>query len=448
MLRWKFTGWSNTDWSPVIEFHSGRSLTDTVEITPRSGGYFETDLAEFESVPRSFPVLPSNSAYGEGNFRSSISGASKPVSALQLFNEIITDCNAKERFDTSPQQCIANASNGSRCGSRMRREQEKQNRIEVLLCEISSKDFEASIHDSADKLRQLTELAICRYQKDSTLQSIEILLQSHLVDWRESFDGKKCEHEPLNEVETVSKFFMTEGKRIDHAPGLALKYLGQKSLQDLDKWWDTSEDKLHYLSKYIPYHSDSEKKISLSRWIMRQAGRPLSNPNKSINQHGELRSGYLYTYWNRATFGLAKIGSTARTVEIRFEEWGNMCHRPVEEQYRSKTKVKNVARLEKIVHAELRDYRVYEQKCRGCNGKHIEWFKDVERETILECIDFWTRWIMDEPYEKKGREQWHLKQDLTCKLAQICITRSELHAQRKKLSVVPNSSRPFPSIIR
>jgi T5orf172 domain len=37
---------------------------------------------------------------------------------------------------------------------------------------------------------------------------------------------------------------------------------------------------------------------------------------------------------------------------------------------------KHVARAEKLIHTEFREYRVFEPLCHGCGGRHIEWFED------------------------------------------------------------------------
>ena len=82
-------------------------------------------------------------------------------------------------------------------------------------------------------------------------------------------------------------------------------------------------------------------------------------------------------YWNRASFAVRKIRYTARDVRLRLDEWKAQCNYIAEEQYHSPSKVRNVTRVERQVHAELKDFRAFEPGCHGCLKSHNEWFKDV-----------------------------------------------------------------------
>lgn len=170
---------------------------------------------------------------------------------------------------------------------------------------------------------------------------------------------------------------------------------------------------LHYIPKYLPYQNDGSSEISVSELVLEQAKKPLSKE--------ELKPGYIYVYWNRAAFGVRKIGYTTRDVDLRIREWQDGCKHIAEEQYRSTKKVCNVARIEQLIHADLKDYRVFEPACYGCFKTHNEWFKGVDLKVILSRIEFWTQWISTEPYvEIKGR--WLLREDSKLELPQLLLT--------------------------
>ena len=58
-------------------------------------------------------------------------------------------------------------------------------------------------------------------------------------------------------------------------------------------------------------------------------------------------------------------------------------------------KVRNVKRLENLVHAELKEYRRKQLGCRS--GKtHVEWFQ-VDIELVQMVIEKWTTWLIEQP---------------------------------------------------
>lgn len=95
--------------------------------------------------------------------------------------------------------------------------------------------------------------------------------------------------------------------------------------------------------------------------------------------------------------------------------------------------------MEQLIHADLKDYRVFEPACHGCLKSHNEWFGGVEFEVILERIKFWTQWISKGPYENdKGR--WLLREDFKKELPQL-YTMSNGHARKMKERLMARTSR-------
>ena len=118
----------------------------------------------------------------------------------------------------------------------------------------------------------------------------------------------------------------------------------------------------------------------------------------------ELKDGLVYVYLvvgdSPGFSDLRKIGVTSKsTAEKRLKSPYKTCG------YESKlvypftptpTPVKHAARLEKILHAALRNYRYIQTGC-PCNTRHKEWF-DAPDELILAEIKKWTSWINKNAY--------------------------------------------------
>ena len=120
----------------------------------------------------------------------------------------------------------------------------------------------------------------------------------------------------------------------------------------------------------------------------------------------ELEEGYIYAYWNCANFGFCKIGYTGREVDIRLREWETQCKHGAKRLYPPREEVAvlvpHVKRVEKLIHADLRDYRHAEPGCRGCSRTHEEWFTGPSQNEVKAMIEKWTQWMMSQPYEQVG----------------------------------------------
>ena len=161
---------------------------------------------------------------------------------------------------------------------------------------------------------------------------------------------------------------------------------------------------IKYLPQFVPYRPLGSAQLTVGEFVRQQAMEPfdiIGDPEK------ELGEGYLYVYWNKATFGVRKVGFTTWNVGARLKQWEIDCKRKAKEEYRSPGKVRHAAKVEQLVHADLLEYRVCEPACRTCLKSHIEWFRGVSLTFIIERIEAWSQWISEQPYEKRGR-QWHL----------------------------------------
>ena len=149
---------------------------------------------------------------------------------------------------------------------------------------------------------------------------------------------------------------------------------------------------------------------------------PLKYPSQSLNYPGQ---GLIYLYWIPGNFGFVKIGKTSgESTERRLKEWRDVCGHPLEEYTRGQTgltlQLPHAYRVERLVHTELKDYRIREDRCEStkCGKSHIEWFC-VPQNHALKVIEKWSSWIKTRPYiEVNGI--WRLKEsinvdDILCK---------------------------------
>ena len=159
-----------------------------------------------------------------------------------------------------------------------------------------------------------------------------------------------------------------------------------------------------YLPQIVPYRPPGSAYLTVSEFVMQQAMEPfdvIGDPEK------ELGEGHLYVYGNEATSGVRKIGFTTNDVDARLKDWETSCRRTAKEEYRSPGKVRHAAKIERLVHGDLLEYRVRELACRTCLKSHIEWFKGVSLTSIIGRIEAWSQWINQQPYEQVG-SRWCL----------------------------------------
>jgi hypothetical protein len=110
------------------------------------------------------------------------------------------------------------------------------------------------------------------------------------------------------------------------------------------------------------------------------------------------------------------------------KEWSEQCGHPIEEYTKRingpAMQLHHAYRVEKLVHDELKDYRMKEICCKKCGKGHDEWFA-VPQSHALKVIEKWSEWIMTRPYiETRG--VWHLKEpigvgDVLCKPIELPV---------------------------
>jgi hypothetical protein len=201
-----------------------------------------------------------------------------------------------------------------------------------------------------------------------------------------------------------------------------------KMSRDPSTYWkegfDTSP--LHVLGKFddITEHSTPQNKIVQ---IIRESLclKPLYNEGLSSKpSDNEVNDGYLYSFTVPGNAGFVKIGFTTRKGNIRIEKWRNHCNRNCEVIYPATKVVPHAHRIERLVHAELSEYRrrIY---CERCLKQHVEWFT-VPEAVAIASLKKWSLWMAGRPYEEKNSE-WLLKEEQKNRLHDIGVFLKDLH---------------------
>lgn len=111
---------------------------------------------------------------------------------------------------------------------------------------------------------------------------------------------------------------------------------------------------------------------------------------------------------------------TTRSIATRLGEWTRQCGHDASPAYAEQLEgmqqavaVPHVRRVETLVHAELREVRFMEVRCKGpeCGRTHKEWFR-VDVAHAKRVVRKWRDWMRGRPYEEvkegRGRGKWVL----------------------------------------
>lgn len=313
-------------------------------------------------------------------------------SALEIFNGFFAGCDAYERFRDNSTQCLANTLKGKRCRTRIRGHDATQ----IQKCFEILEDL-SEMEGHIAELQKLANLAICRKShRSEALRRLAalVLLNGEIIDTHElrpntTLTRRACESTPVKAATTAAtvRFHFTRSTR--RSPAVQAR-----------------------ITVFLPYLPEYLKKLSLVEVIRKQMLRPLSAREKA--------SGFLYCYWDEATFGYCKIGITTGAVDQRLKQWESQCKKPATLLYeREPMRTPHAYRLEALVHAELKAYRYKEQRCLTCYKTHREWFRIPDSHTIPTAIAIWREWMLKEPYDLvDGR--WLLKAAHACDVDTMC----------------------------
>ena len=309
---------------------------------------------------------------------------------------MIPNCNAMQRFETVQNttfRCLANKKakgnfhvskwSDIKCFSPLYNVDRQS--IRRSLVKLERMNIYTDGEECITMVEELARQAICHHQKELA----QTLFKDRVRELLRQVQEQEAAHEPI----AVAS---------NSIPGIS--------------WWlrRPPEGAMHYLPKYRSYRDAGSVPEEVTQSVRYQAGQPLITEthkgDDGLTKHNELRDGYLYVYWNRASFRHLKIGFTGIDVDERLRDWEEQCLHVAEKRYQSPKKIKHAARVEKLIHTEFASQRVCEPACRGCGKMHIEWFQDLDLQFVIRRIEAWSEWINKSPYEfRKGA--WGLKED-------------------------------------
>lgn len=369
------------------------------------------------------------------------------VSALDKFNEIVSDCDVIQRFQDKLYECLANNKSDARCEWTMSFRTSEN--IKQILTQLTEMNIYLNMQKWLDQLVAFIKIAVCHHQRDPIIRKLKSQL-------REDRSNR------FAQITSITAVVKTERDRsADQFESALMKSNSELNSTREERRVTTSiissaikitywlreplRQTLHFLSEYRSYQYPESRSRSIREWIVEQAKKSLfirhSRNISTFQELNERKNEYLYVYWNRVSFELIKIECTTIDVDRRLQEWENKCQRLIEKHYRSPFKIKHVIRVEKLIHIEFREYRVSESFCHDCRDKHIEWFRGLNLGFVIKTIKAWTEWMMKEPYEKR-LGCWRLKQTLESDMSQICVTPDEKdNSKRIKGSIAKESSR-------
>ena len=446
--------WLSID-KTVFAFHSdthicgNHSATESSSLTPLIENQPVTKTGPSSIDPQSpdWFVEPQRQRQNQPN-----AGPVPFLPAIQKLNDIIdsytdvrTRCDIVQRFLDDSHWCVANNGSGERCHWSMPRlTSERKLRVLRLFIDLVQLNIHTDKQECFDKLVELTSIVVCHNQRGFVKDELKALLQTDQSRW--SAQSASALQVPQAEgnrnVDRSDVALVSQERDLSHTPTKIMvmkkKKIGMNfppPTFEVEFWLRTPRwHRLNYLPKYEPFDIRELYSKSLRDYLMDEARAPLytaeSRSVRGFRPPDETKDGYLYVYWNRASFGLIKIGHTTIEVNQRLQKWEDDCQRVADEHYRSPHKIKHVARVEKLIHTEFRKFRVCTW-CKLCRKNHIEWFRGLDLALVKRRMEAWTDWVTKEPYEIREGE-WRLKEGPGYELPQTGATDSAAEESPKK----------------
>ncbi|KAI4912296.1 hypothetical protein J4E85_011029 [Alternaria conjuncta] len=165
-------------------------------------------------------------------------------------------------------------------------------------------------------------------------------------------------------------------------------------------------------SGFTPYQPKKVRELSVFSALYERAASPLGAK--------DLTPGHVYLFWDKAYFGIVKIGYT-NDLAARLKGWNTKCKRKHDYHSRMESQVvmPHVHRVEQLIHTELKECRLRRQ-CEGCGRLHDEWF-EASQAHVVKVMKKWREWILQEPYvQEEESGEWVLKPEMFASLEQMC----------------------------
>jgi hypothetical protein len=141
-------------------------------------------------------------------------------------------------------------------------------------------------------------------------------------------------------------------------------------------------------------------------------------------------------------------------VPKRIKGWKNQCKYNIGELLQQvsgeRQVVEHAYRVEKLVHTELKEFRLKEEECKGCGEQHNEWF-NISAEHAAKVIKKYSDWTATSPYQFDDKSnKWRLSNHIDKKKVEdlcepIALQQTDTRAGSAKKKPRP---KPVPSRTR
>ncbi|KAI5283592.1 hypothetical protein KEM54_002003 [Ascosphaera aggregata] len=249
------------------------------------------------------------------------------------------------------------------------------------------------------RLSRLTELSLCKWPHASKAKETLRTLDIQLAQWL---------HDSTHSEDLEGTFMLLEKALMQISNERSIselrKHLDQ--LYDSNQLTPSSPQQVspkRYSKKtmpaaipsFAPYEPHNDRlQYDMSGNKYQATSRILNTPLADK----ELDAKYMYIYWFKGKPEYIKIG-VSHDVSRRLRSWQDNCgHSDCEHSLdeRLEYPIKHAFRVERLVHAALKDFRCQTDKC-GCGGYHTEWFR-ADVELALKIIKIFTDFMNEQPY--------------------------------------------------
>ncbi|EAU34096.1 predicted protein [Aspergillus terreus NIH2624] len=180
------------------------------------------------------------------------------------------------------------------------------------------------------------------------------------------------------------------------------------------------------LQQLIPWCPDGQKKRSINQRLLETCISPLT-PKK------DHKTGFIYICLSSGGHERMKIGC-AENIDGRLRQLGK-CEKGLSLYFPKDDEkglpIPHFYRAEKLIQAELRDYRRELSNCSNCNKNHREWFEGVGVDLAADVARKWIDWVRRKPYvlrDYEGKAEWVLSDEASDSLKTVCKPHEKLRS--------------------
>ncbi|KAL4904647.1 meiotically up-regulated gene 113-domain-containing protein [Aspergillus multicolor] len=303
--------------------------------------------------------------------------------------------HVKDRLVEDGLRCVADIQRGGRCSKKAKNVDVgfALRQLNVAASEVSS------LYETA---QTLFSLLLCGIHQKEAARSLTTLRPNDLSD--DSSDRVVTLEHWLAAAREASN--PSEAPTPDATPSVAAV------IPPLETRFKTA------LPNFIQYHPPDKPRPPVSEELERIIVSPLTA--KDVNT-----AGHIYIYQCQGKFGYCKIGYSTDHA-ARLQSWEKQCGRELTSYFpRSDDDllpVPHVTRVERLIHAELAEYRRKELGCPGtrCGRTHKEWFEVNELLALL-VVRKWLAWMQKLPYRRiPGGSTWVLDVYRVGDIREVC----------------------------